>query len=315
MADHSFESNAEIRADEDGAVTMYCNRPIPRGGPVLLRYGTHSNADLLLSYGFVSEENPFEEYSFGFDVDFVLTAVQRFLGIGGDGDGEGGGGGGRPSDSLKAWQRAALRGMGLMRPPAAAAGGGSAGGAKGKGGGSGGGSSRGFGGGKGKGGGGGGGGKPAAAEAAAGEAAEAAAAAAAAAPWPPAVSIGGDPPVSGPLLAALRLVLSEDRAAAEARAAEGSLGEWSRPLSPGHEALVMKALVGLCTVLYRGHPTTIQQDEALLLAARGGGGGGAGGQPPLSEGAELAVRYRLASKRALEAAMRRVLLRIKELGA
>jgi hypothetical protein len=53
---------------------------VRQGEPLLLRYGTHSNADLLLSYGFVVPDNPFEAYSFPFDADFVLV---RGCGAGG----------------------------------------------------------------------------------------------------------------------------------------------------------------------------------------------------------------------------------------
>lgn len=88
----------------------------------------------------------------------------------------------------------------------------------------------------------------------------------------------------------------------------------------------MKALVGLATVLYKGFPTTIQEDTRLLDLptatddptpnAHDGGGsgglGGAGGGGPA--GVErLAVEYRLARKRGLEAATRKLLVRMKEL--
>ena len=284
---------------------MIANRDVPAGAPLLLRYGTHGNSDLLLSYGFVADLNPFETVSFGFDADFVLGAVQQFLGLGP-------GATPRPSDGLKTWQRTLLTEMGLLQQ--APNGGGGAGRGAGSSGGK---------------------GDGAAVAAAAAAAAEAeqqqAAGDAAPPPGPATVPIGGDPPVSPPLLAALRLMLSEDRKACKARAAAGDLGAWSKPLSAAHEALVMKALVGVCTVLYKGYPTTIQQDAALLAAAEeadaaagGGGGGSSGGDSggsggtaaaaaPVGEGALLAVRYRLAAKRALEAAMRRVLVRMKEL--
>jgi hypothetical protein len=86
----------------------------------------------------------------------------------------------------------------------------------------------------------------------------------------------------------------------------------------------MKALVGLATVLYKSFPTTIQQDsrtladaDAAAAAAAAAAAGGEQAPPPgggaLSEGALLAVRYRLAAKRGLEAATRRLLLRMREL--
>ena len=64
---------------------------------------------------------------------------------------------------------------------------------------------------------------------------------------------------------------------------------------------MLKALVGLCTVLYKGCPTSIQQDTAALAA--------------LAEGSNMhtAVSYRLRSKRLLEAATKQVLVRLTAL--
>jgi hypothetical protein len=84
----------------------------------------------------------------------------------------------------------------------------------------------------------------------------------------------------------------------------------------------MKALVGLATVLYKSFPTSIQEDARLLASASdarapasdgSSSGGGGGGGEGLSEGERLAVEYRLAAKRGLEAATKRILVRMKEL--
>jgi len=211
---------------------------VKQGEPLLLRYGTHSNADLLLSYGFVVNDNPFDAYAFPFDVDFVLVrylgggrdeqrvvgvlgwcwgglrggfkslkrpmsspiqrhhrpyrqpihtigtqqgAVQQFVGATSATD--------RPSNGLKTWQRTVLSDLGLL--------GGFSDKTSGSNSGSRGGSS----------------GEPLKAEpdlAADIAAADTAADTAAAAPAV-VVSIGGEPPVKGPLLAALRVMLSEVR--------------------------------------------------------------------------------------------------------
>jgi hypothetical protein len=42
------------------------------------------------------------------------------------------------------------------------------------------------------------------------------------------------------------------------------LGSWASPVEPEVEPLVQKALVGLCTVIYKAFPTSIQQDKKLL---------------------------------------------------
>lgn len=88
-----------------------------------------------------------------------------------------------------------------------------------------------------------------------------------------------------------------------------------------------KALVGLCTVLYKSFPTSIQQDTKLLstptpesgssgadrgsASSNGSSGGGSGVLS--TEGGRLAVQYRLAMKRGLEASTKKILLRMKEL--
>lgn len=44
------------------------------GQPILLRYGRHSNRDLLLSYGFLTPPpNPFDAYTSPLDVDSTLV--------------------------------------------------------------------------------------------------------------------------------------------------------------------------------------------------------------------------------------------------
>jgi hypothetical protein len=159
---------------------------------------------------------------------------------------------------------------------------------------------------------------------------------------------GGGPggaAADGRLLAALRVLLAPGPEAL-AGAADDALQAWE-PLPPGWpptaEALVVKALVALCTVFYKSFPTTIQADAAALAAAdaplgapappppaskgfaaaggkSGGKGGGAAARqaPPaaaLSADGRLAVGYRLEAKRSLEATTKRCLARLTELAA
>lgn len=81
MANHRFTSNAEIRGLEDGTVAMVANKRISAGQPIYLKYGSHDNRDLLLSYGFVVQDNPFNTFQFDFDVDVVLQCVEQFAGV------------------------------------------------------------------------------------------------------------------------------------------------------------------------------------------------------------------------------------------
>ncbi|KAJ9509370.1 hypothetical protein QJQ45_001814 [Haematococcus lacustris] len=86
------------------------------------------------------------------------------------------------------------------------------------------------------------------------------------------VKLGGSSPaaVEPRLLAAVRLLLLQDgeaasiQAAVQARAAQGSLGDWAAPLARQHEVGVMKAMQALVSALYQAFPTTIQEDRLLL---------------------------------------------------
>jgi hypothetical protein len=132
------------------------------------------------------------------------------------------------------------------------------------------------------------------------------------------------------------------------------LGDWSHPLSATGDALVMKALVGLLTVLYKSSPTTIQQDKQQLAelqrqqqqkekdkekeqeqdgmsstagcTTRDGAAqhvaptaalaaAAACALPSEAELLLVAVEYRLQRKQLLEGVMRSCLLRMKELAA
>eukprot|EP00775_Hariotina_reticulata_P010558 gene10558-10718_t len=48
---------------------------MPAGAPILLKYGSHDNANLLLSYGFVLPDNPADRYSFTLDMDLLLVSI------------------------------------------------------------------------------------------------------------------------------------------------------------------------------------------------------------------------------------------------
>ncbi|KAF8073245.1 CAND7 [Scenedesmus sp. PABB004] len=255
QANHSGTSNAEIRADADARrVRMMANAAVRAGAPILLRYGRHGNADLLLSYGFVLPANDADAHALPHDLDLLLQAITQF--VGGSAPPSG-----RAIDGLKTWQRTALAELGLL-----------------------------------------GGGASSSSEPAA----------------PSPFRIGGEPPVSPELLAAVRVLLASERGAVKGQSL-ARLGDWHRPLSAAHEALVIKALVGLATVAYKSYPSSIQQDRAALAAlgaagppAAGGGGADAG---VAAERARVALEFRLAQKLMLERAARALLLRLKELTA
>jgi len=78
------------------------------------------------------------------------------------------------------------------------------------------------------------------------------------------------------------------------------------------QALVMKALVGLCTVLYKSFPTSIQQDKATLTSLQ---------QQQQQQGSDAlsleqqrtAVSFRLGQKLLLERSTKQLIQRLQEL--
>lgn len=92
------------------------------------------------------------------------------------------------------------------------------------------------------------------------------------------------------------------------------------------QAIVMRALVGVCTVLYTSAATTIQEDRRLLTAAGDqqqqqpstsskGCGGGSSTAVADATATQLALQFRLGQKELLEAVTKQLLVRMKELVA
>lgn len=79
------------------------------------------------------------------------------------------------------------------------------------------------------------------------------------------------------------------------------------------QALVTKALVGLCTVLYKSFPTTIQADKALLVQLEQQQQNGEEQQQLEVERLQTAVQFRLGMKLLLEKASKALIMRLKEL--
>eukprot|EP00198_Chlamydomonas_reinhardtii_P002671 XP_001692007.1 lysine N-methylase [Chlamydomonas reinhardtii] len=233
-------SNAEIRGGRDGQVAMYAKKQIRAGDEISLTYGTHDNHNLLLSYGFTLQPNPYDGFYFDLNMETIESLVE---GQGGDPD----------TGGLAGWQRELIaHKLGL----AAGAGGrgGADGGAE---------SIRVY-------------LSGVAAEAApkaavAAEAPAVAGSAAAALDDTPAVATptGSGPVAAGPvrqpvdprLLAALRIGTLQDRAWEKllvGRSVE-QIGAWSSLLARQQEISIMQLLAALASALYSSFPTTIQQ--------------------------------------------------------
>lgn len=81
----------------------------------------------------------------------------------------------------------------------------------------------------------------------------------------------------------------------------------------------MKALVGLCAVLYKSLPTTIQQDRALLAGLEQGNPASLTQQQQQQDSQQddelyqTAVQYRLGHKLLLEMAAKQLIQRLQQL--
>ncbi|WIA29831.1 hypothetical protein OEZ86_012302 [Tetradesmus obliquus] len=270
MANHALASNAEIRFGEDGVVRMMANKQVSAGAPILLKYGSHDNANLLLSYGFVLADNPADTFAWPLDMELLLAAIYQF--VGGQLPPSG-----KAVDGLKTWQRTTLQHLGLLQANSSSSPSSSSSSSE-----------------------------AAGSSTANGQQHQPEAAAAAA---PLVVRIGGEPPVSPELLAAVRVVLATERSSVKGKSLE-QLGDWQQPLSAAHEALVMKALVGLLTVLYKSFPTSIQADRAQLQQPAAAA---AGGDALAAERHATAVQFRLGLKLLLERSTKDLIVRLKEL--
>lgn len=62
LANHSFEANVALKRRANGPraghIEMVATKAIPRGAPLLLNYGPHTNQRLMLDYGFDVVDNP-----------------------------------------------------------------------------------------------------------------------------------------------------------------------------------------------------------------------------------------------------------------
>ncbi|KAF5836170.1 hypothetical protein DUNSADRAFT_6322 [Dunaliella salina] len=107
MLNHSFDSNCAIESNPKG-ICMMTKHKVQKGTPLTLTYGPHSNAQQLLSYGFVTSDNPHNIFSMTFDVALFTEIINQF--------------GGDVSLPLAAWQLQSLDKLGINQAsPAPAA--------------------------------------------------------------------------------------------------------------------------------------------------------------------------------------------------
>lgn len=70
---HSFEPSAKVRP-VDGGVELVTSRNLKAGEPIELSYGELANDELLLDYGFIVENNPFDTVKLRWDLRLIELA-------------------------------------------------------------------------------------------------------------------------------------------------------------------------------------------------------------------------------------------------
>lgn len=117
------------------------------------------------------------------------------------------------------------------------------------------------------------------------------------------VRIGGSELVEDRLLAALRVLLCNDREAVEKQDLDTLKSTTAEaPLGISNEAAVFRTMIALCVIALQHFPTKIMEDESLLKQG-------------VSTTTELAVRYRIQKKSVIVDAMRDITKKVRDLSS
>lgn len=76
MANHSFSPNAKVRTEAEGGVSLVATEPIAAESEITISYGHVQNDELLLDYGFLVPENPFDSVSVPHDTQMMDFAKE-----------------------------------------------------------------------------------------------------------------------------------------------------------------------------------------------------------------------------------------------
>ena len=71
MCNHSFTPNCKLQPTGDGDLQLVTLQDIPHQQPLLISYGSLSNDFLLMDYGFVVADNPFDRVQLSFNLDLL----------------------------------------------------------------------------------------------------------------------------------------------------------------------------------------------------------------------------------------------------
>lgn len=79
IANHSFaHMNCDIDKRQGGTMVLLATKAIPAGSDLLLSYGALDNHTLLLDYGFMDPDNPFDNMVLSFDIEQLLVSDACF---------------------------------------------------------------------------------------------------------------------------------------------------------------------------------------------------------------------------------------------
>jgi hypothetical protein len=70
----TFSSNASAGNMHPHLLLLLFLLQVSAGSPILLKYGSHDNANLLLSYGFVLPDNPADAFAWPLDMELLLVS-------------------------------------------------------------------------------------------------------------------------------------------------------------------------------------------------------------------------------------------------
>lgn len=133
------------------------------------------------------------------------------------------------------------------------------------------------------------------------------------------VSLGGSNHVDSRLLAATRVLLANGEAEVQGRSPE-RLGQLNQPLNKENEVAVLRTLSGVASIALSRFSTTEELDEQMLAQGRilqmpreGESADGQVSAPvqPLTPDMQISVRFRLAKKKLLVAALNGLIDQLK----
>lgn len=71
MCNHSFQPNCSLKALDNGDVQLVTAQEVAANQPLQLSYGSMSNDVLLMDYGFVLPNNPFDRVQLSFSLELL----------------------------------------------------------------------------------------------------------------------------------------------------------------------------------------------------------------------------------------------------